>query len=384
MKIIINEIKKIFNLKMLSLFFIGSIIFYQMFIAFDIDVFPNGRPTLDNYNIMVQMIKDYGNEMNKSEFDHFKNIYKEKLAQADEFLSNNKDFNGVGVYSYEDYLKEEDIKQGERNEEFNDVMWKYLEKEEGTIFWELQEFDRLISEYNGREDYYKTNFGDNTKYEDRINEIIDNKDNESIFSWVVFENYNNLIRNLGICIIIGITFMLTPLFLQDKKNKIDYIQYSSKHGRKLFNSKLVAGCISALIITTIEVTAFLILYRANNTSMFFSSNISSLFNNIFWFDITFIQYIILTIVCIYIISLITAFLSMFISSKVNSYILGIGIQVPTLFILCSLTKGYLVNNLFVIYMPKYLVLFTYLILIIMVVATITISHKKEGIRDIKN
>ena len=76
MRIIINEIKKIFNLKMTSILILGTILFYQMFISFDINVFPNGRPSLDLYNITVQMIKDYGNEMDQIEFQHFKNIYK--------------------------------------------------------------------------------------------------------------------------------------------------------------------------------------------------------------------------------------------------------------------------------------------------------------------
>lgn len=383
MRIIINEIKKIFSFKMICLLILGSTIIYKMFISFDIDYFPNGRPTLDEYNIMVQMIKDYGHEMNETELKHLKNIYKEKLIEADEFLSNNKNFNEVGIYSYEDYENaNEKSSFKEENQKLNDIKWDYLGREEGTIFWELQTFPNLISLYEGRNNYYSENLNENQ--EKRINKIIENKENESILPWVVFDNYNDLIRFSAACIVIGITFMLTPLFLRDKKDKVEYLQYSSKHGRKLFKSKLIAGLISALIITSIEIIICFILYRGNNTSMFFESNINSIFNDRFWFNITFIQYIILTVISIYIISIIVAFISMFISSKVNSYIAAIGVQVPTLFATCGLTAGVLVNNLFILYIPKYLALSIYLALIIITVTITLLSIRKVKVMDINN
>ena len=60
---------------MITLLIIGSAIFYQLFISFEIEFFPNGRPKLDIYNIMVQMIDNYGHEMDEIEFQNFKNIY---------------------------------------------------------------------------------------------------------------------------------------------------------------------------------------------------------------------------------------------------------------------------------------------------------------------
>lgn len=384
MRIIINEMKKIFSLKMVCLLIIGSAIFYQMFISFEIETFPNGRPALDVYNIMAQMIEDYGNEMDETELQQFKNVYKEKLEEADELLSNNKDFNGVGVYSYEDYQNtSEKSFFEETNEKFDEVMWDYLlNREEGTVFWELQEFPNIIELYEERDDY--SDSIDGKKYEERINDINENNENESILTRVVFYNYNNIIRYLGLCIVLGIAFMLTPLFLKDKMSKVEYLQQSSKHGRRLFKSKLIAGLISALIITTLELIICFILYSGNNTSMFFGSNINSVFNFSFWFSLTFIQYIIITVISIYIISIIAAFITMFISSQVNSYIAGIGTQVPALFIIGGATLGVLLNNLFAMYMPKYLFLVIYIILIVITCILVMRIFRKEKIRDILN
>ena len=50
-------------------------------LSFEIDYFPNGRPVLDEYN----MIYDYGHGMDETEFEDFKNIYEEKLKEVDQW-----------------------------------------------------------------------------------------------------------------------------------------------------------------------------------------------------------------------------------------------------------------------------------------------------------
>ena len=73
---------------------------------------------------------------------------------------------------------------------------------------------------------------------------------------------------------------------------------------------------------------------------------------------------------------------MFISNKANSYIASIGIQVPTLFAIIGLTTSCLLNNLFVLYIPKYLSLVIYLVLIGITVIITMRAIKKEKIIDI--
>ena len=72
------------------------------------------------------------------------------------------------------------------------------------------------------------------------------------------------------------------------------------------------------------------------------------------------------------------------TNKVNNYISSIGIQVPTLFIIGGLTVGILLNNLFILYMPKYLALVIYLTLAIIAVIITKNSTKKERIVDVNN
>lgn len=382
--LIINEIKKIFKVKMLCFLIIGSFVFYEVFIAFHVKVFPNGILETNEYNIMVEMINNYGNEMNSKEFEDFKAIYKEMIIKADGFLSNNKDFNELGIYSYEDYLN---ISNMHGYDDFQKKAFSlkqdYLESEEGKILLNLHSFEYIIWCYEDKEDYTKVSL-DEAKYKIRTDEINRNKENESIISRVVFDNYNDLIIRFGVAISMAIAFMLTPIFLRDRKEKLEYIQYSSKCGRNLFKVKLRAGFISAFIITTIGIISLLLLYSLNNTSMFFKSNINSAFNRSYWLNLSFVEYIILTVVCTYIISSIVAFTTMFISRQAKDYVEAMELQGLVLSIIIILNIILLINKVFVMYLPKYLVISVYLFLTIVTLITTIRIGKKEKIKDVDN
>lgn len=377
MTIILKEIKKIFNWKMCLVLLLGSFFIYFLFIEFYIECFPNGRPETDTYNITVKMVNDYGQEMDEKEFEDFKNLYQEKLKQADSFLKNNQEFNNIGINSYEDYLNDNNINS---TKEFEDVYWNNLNSEEGTVFWEIQSMEGLIKKYERKDINRQHDKSDDQQ--ERFKSIVANKENISILDECIFWNYNDLIIGTAICIMIGIAFMLTPMFLKDKKNEVEYLQYTNKCGRKLFKSKLVVGFIAAMIITTLELLMLFVLYSKNNTSMFFQSNINSCFNREFWFNMTFLQYIILTVICTYILSIITAFISMFISSKVDNYIKGIGIQVPIMFILVEFTSHRLMDRLNIMYRNKFLVPVIYIVLSVGVISIVVFAVKREKDRAI--
>lgn len=388
MRIILNEIKKIFNWKMCIVLLMLTLLIYKMVTDFDIEVFPNGSGAIAAYNITTKMVEDYGNEMDEVEFIDFQRIHGEKISKADKFLSNNENFNRYGVYSYEDYQKIRDAKFGVSDKEFDEMYWDNLLSSDGDIFWELQTMPMYIGRYENREINNELGLSDdneskkNESRKKRIAKISKNEEYNSILSRDVFENYIRLIKGVAVSIIVGIAFMLTPLFIKDKRDKIEHLQYTSKRGRGLFKSKLIAGFISAMIITTVEVIIYSILYSTNNTSMFFKSNINSIFNNQFWFSMTFIQYIIMTLICVYIISIITAFISMFVSRKASNYVVGIGIQVPIVFILGKLILSLLLDNVGMLYKSKYLAFGVYIMLIISLAIIIYKVSKKEIIKEI--
>lgn len=380
MKVVLNEIKKIFSLKMVSVLMVISIIMYFLFISFYIEHFPNGRPELDYYNIGVEMINNYGEEMDEEEFEHFKDTYNKQVEEANRYLQSKKEFVDEGITTYEKF------KNMDQHVEKLYKLHSYIFfEEEVDLFWELDTRLRLIEDYEDKENFYKrTNVRANKKEKKRIQEIVNSESYESIFPYLIFINYDTLIKYVTMLVIISIIFMVSPIFLKDKLNKVNLLQYTSKNGRNLFKKKVASGLIASFIITTIQLLCFFIAYSFNNVEMFFNSNINSVFGTyLFWYDFTFIQYIVITVIAVYILSFVIGLIVMFISSIANNYITLIGVQAPIIFIISKLLP-LIIGRITCIYLPKYFIPITYFSLIIIGIILITIRWKKEKTLDIVN
>lgn len=380
MKVVLNEIKKIFSLKMVSVLMVISIIMYFLFISFYIEHFPNGRPELDYYNIGVEMINNYGEEMDEEEFEHFKDTYNKQVEEANRYLQSKKEFVDEGVTTYEKFKNmDQDI------EKLNNLHSYVFFEAKSDVFWQLQAREQLIEDYKHKDEWMRSTYETiNEKQEKRIKEIASSGNYESVFPYLIFENYNALIKYVAMLVIISIIFMVSPIFLKDKLNKINLLQYTSKNGRNLFKKKVLSGSIASFIITTIQLFCFFIAYSFNNVEMFFNSNINSVFGTyLFWYDLTFIQYIVITVIAVYILSFVIGLIVMFISSMVNNYITLIGVQIPIIFIISKLLPR-IIGRITDTYLSKYFIPIIYFSLIIIGIVLITIRWKKEKTLDIVN
>ncbi|MBA2872253.1 ABC-type multidrug transport system fused ATPase/permease subunit [Anoxybacillus calidus] len=362
MRIILYELKKLFQLKMVCLLFIISFIFYRHFIHFDLEHFPNGRPALDSYHISMEMIEQYGYQMNQEEFEHFKKVYEKERAAADAYLQARQEYVDAGLDTYEKFRTADIEKKQEIRKLTNQIMFV----DEVDLFWELQAREHLIEYYEYRNFLYSNmKFGDLPLTAEQKERIKDTIASGNIMSAEVFENYNSLIRHVAILIVISIMFMISPIFLQDRWNHVVFLQYSNKTGRKIFNLKLQTALIAAGFITTVQLGLFFILYRGNKVGMFLNANINSVFTHeVFWFELTFLQYILLTIVSIYILVFTLTIIVAVLSNRAPNYISVVGLQVPLAILLFVVVIDYLVVRITNIRLPIYFLPSAYVLLIL--------------------
>ncbi|KAB8125740.1 hypothetical protein F9U64_21830 [Gracilibacillus oryzae] len=358
MRIILNEIKKLFDWKVVALVLLLSFLFYQLFMDFEFSVFPNGRPTTDHYNIAKDMIAEYGQEMDETEFEDFKLTYQEEVEKANDYLQSREDAVAIGITTYEQF-RARDGHDEQASKLSSNIMF-----EEGVdVFWELQARESIIERYaNKKEDFSRSTAHINSEAWKQT--IIDGKYHHSILPGLVTDNYNNLIKMVAIWVVISVMIIVGRVFIVDQKNNVMLLQYTSKTGRLIFRKKVIAAVITTLLITTAYLAAFFAMYRTNETSDFFQSKVWS-FDNSYqsWFNLTFLQYIILTVIGIYLLALISGVLSTILSRYMSAYITLIGSQVPIVVILVYLIGEYLIYNIASIHDPKLLPFITYTILI---------------------
>lgn len=377
MQILLHEIKKVFSWKILLLLLFVNGILSFLLIEFDIKYFPNGRPALDSYRIGVEMIEKYGTHMDEDEFADFKKTYEVQLEEANHYLQTRKEFVDAGMGTYEDF------RNYDRNNKEQDVLYdKVIFKEPVDILWELEERSRLIENYESKETSLEHHMEDaNTKQKLRFNELIE-AGHYPVYPEVAFANFKSFICNVAITIIFSVVLVLSPIFIQDRSGRLLDLQYTAKKGRNLYKTKVAAGLISTFIVITTLLITYFGFYSLNHTSMFFGVPIHMFRGDFYWYDPTFFQYIVLTVVAIYILGFVFALLAMSFSSIMSNTIALIGIQIPFVIIMIKYGVFYMMRHIISIWVPKWVVPTSYSVMLVVSVVFIVLLWKRENKRDI--
>lgn len=389
MRIIINELKKIFNVTNVLVLLVASFLIWNLFIYFEIEYFPNGQPHTQHYNNAVTMLNRYGTSMDEKEYEDYKKIREDKEKEATNYLLNDKDARSLEISTYDELraiIQKENRTAGEKK--IDDLYSKIMFEENIGVFWDLEAIDYEMGRYEDKKFWVGLGQqGMNENVLERQREVINSEQVNSPLNFVILRNYNNLILSVTTLILISVAIMISPIFSNDNRNKVNYLQYSSKVGRKLFKKKIIAGVISSLVIVTMQLGIFFTIYKSNNTLMFWDCSINSVFSDaLSWFDLTFGQYIMLSVIITYIVALGYSAIVMFVSSKVNSYIALIGIQIPILFVLQPALSD--IMDIMAlgtsVYVPKYTLPIILVIVGVVGVGLMILAYRKECNKDIKN
>ncbi|MFC7370749.1 hypothetical protein ACFQPF_03575 [Fictibacillus iocasae] len=379
MRIIWNELKKIMSLKIMLLLVLVSIIFYQLYIVFDFKVFPNGRPARDEFKVGEEMAAKYGLSMDKKDFADFKKVYEQRVGDATEYLQSQPDMKAAGMGTYEEF-GEADLEDEKKYALHSKVMFE----DEVDVIWELEAREYLIDLYEHPEHYGSYSIELNEKQSKRVDTLLVNGDAYANFIHMVFENYKNLSGNLAILILISVMIVVTPLYMADRRNNMNLLQYTMKVGRPLFYKKLAAAFIAVMSVMTVQFLVFFYMYRGNDTAQFMDQKVSSIFSFfVSWWDLTFLQYIILSVISMYSMGIAVLLIVAFISSTAPNYMTNIGLQIPLagLFIIWGI--DYLVKDLTTIHLSKAFLPATLAGILLISGTLFLFKWKKERMADVQ-
>ena len=144
----------------------------------------------------------------------------------------------------------------------------------------------------------------------------------------------------------------------------------------------MAGLITSIMMITVLLVVYMSIYSLNNTSMYFNIPVHMFIADHYWYDPTFFQYILLTIMAIYVLGIVTSLVAMSFSSIVPNFITLIGVQVPYVFVMLTLVLGYLLNKIISIWLPQWIVPTSYGVLLMVSIISIILLWKRERRRNI--
>ncbi|MBY0122897.1 hypothetical protein [Bacillus sp. S/N-304-OC-R1] len=377
MQILLLEIKKILNWKILLAVAFVNLILYYFLIDFDIKYFPNGRSALESYKIGAEMVEEYGTNLNETEKNDFKKKYKEEVQKADEFIQGREDFKEAGILSYKDF---------QNIDFFDETLGKFRDKvffdENVDLFLQLQERERILEFHDDNELIIEKKIGRADPIGQKHLDELKMTGQIDLYPEVSFWNFQSIISNIAIAVLMSVVLVISPVLLSDRTKNVVDLQYPSKIGRTILRKKFFAGFISAFIVMSVLLAVYLSLYSLNNPVIFFEIPINSFIGQWHWYNLTFFQYIILSIMAIYVLGFLLTFISMGISNLVPSFIALIGVQVPIISALLIFGIPYLLNFIINMWLPIWLVPTLYIVLIIIVIVFVAFLWKRENKLDI--
>lgn len=339
MKLFFYEVRKIFSWKLLLLILLVNVLLFKLLIEFDLDYFPNGRPTGDHFGIEQQIIPMFGAEWDEEELSELQGMYDAEVADADAYLANDPEAVAVGMDSYEKF-KNYDY-ENEEQKAYHDKI--FFDSDE-DFPWRLQTYEWYFTEYQSREESIITYMNDVSEgQKKRLQQLLDEK-RFAFYSDVVTNNFKTYKTSIAIAIFVSIAILISPIFIRDKIANVQPLQYSSAKGRKLYRTKWFAGLFSGTLLTAILLLFYMALYGTNDTHLHFDLPLTSFGWNYHWYDITFWQYIILSVIVIFILSVVLTVLTMAISSIVPNRIVLIGVQIGVQFLMIAVGATYVVQH----------------------------------------
>ena len=371
------EMKKIFSWKIVTLIVFVNVLLYWLLFEFYIEYFPNGRPWGDIFTIEQQIIPKYGADIDEEEYKDIVATYEKEVEKANTFLANDPDAIAVGMTTYEAFRNYDH--ETEAKSEYRDSIIFHSNED---FPWVLQAWESLIEIYDYRIVGLEREIETSTGVRQQRFEQLLNEEKYDFYSSVVQDNFTEIKRYIAIIVFISIAILISPVFLRDQLTVVVPLQYSSKKGRNLYRTKWLAGLVSTMLLTVGLLALYLALYATNNTSSHFDLPLYSLGWNVSWYDMTFFQYIILSVVAIFVSAMLLGVLSMAISTVVRNTIVLIGIQIVVLFVMIAGVSTYMIADIISIWHAKWLVPVGYLLLTASSVMVARFVWRRELRRDI--
>lgn len=375
MRLFYYELKKILNWKVILLLLFVNYIIYTVFISFELNNFPNGRPKVDIFKIEKQLIPQYGSKMVVSDYKDMQKRLKNEIEIANTYLANDPEAVKLHMNTYDKYANIDHENEAENN--FSD---KVVFERNEDFPWRIQAYNSLFDLQNDVKLLHNDDMVLKNQKK-RIKQLIEEK-KFYVYSELVPEHFKFYMILVASTLFISILIVISPVFLRDRKAIVLPLQYTSKIGRSIYGRKLFASIVAMLLITIILLGIYSLLYLTLHTAPYFSIYLYAFELTNSWYDITFLQFILLTLVLLLLYTLLLNFITMVISSLVNSYATLIAIQIITIFCSIYFIAYFAIADSISIQFPQIFMPLLWSILTIVVVSLVYYMIKREGERDI--
>ncbi|MFP9130433.1 hypothetical protein [Niallia sp. BSM11] len=294
---------------------------------------------MDQFQMEQQLIPKFGAEINEAEFSELQEMYKKEIVRADAYLANDSEAVEAGMESYVKFNNYDN-----HNEQQSAYRDKLFFNSKADFPWQLQAYEWYLNEHQSKEETLIAEMQEAPAAQsNRMQQLLD-EEKFAVYTDIVTDNFKSYKTTVAIVIFISIAILISQVFIRDTRASVVPLQYACKKGRTVYQTKWIAGLLSGILLTVVLLSFYMMLYMKNDTKSHFDLPLTAFGWNYYWYDITFWQYILLSVGIIFMLSVILTILTMAISSLVPNMIVLIASQIVVQFIMIAGGATVIVRN----------------------------------------
>lgn len=306
MRLLLQELRKIWRPGILAVLVLLGALYYHTFLSFEIQYFPNGIYDAAQLELAAGWAARYGPTIEPAELAGLK-LQREEAAEAfRKAVAARPECAGAGITDYESYLayRDETYQAAERNGGQVDMERERLIQQTAgsTNYALLQELDTFLRMYAQQEAGIPAHLG--YRGEDDPPELrrlsLARADSVAAGGWRhgflpigVLDATGNYCRGLAVWMLLSTVLLLSPVLVRDRLSRMRSLQWASRQGRRILTVQMAAALLSGCLLPALNLAVFGGIFLGCNGVLAFKD--CGLFSvwalQIPWFDWTYGQYL---------------------------------------------------------------------------------------------
>ena len=354
------ELKKIWNPMLILVLILLGVLYYFLFCRFYIVYFKNGATTRAAFDLSAGWAETYGPTLETEERAALDGQLTMEYDRFEDFVPADDRAAQFGIVDwdsfddfYQNYFDSARERGGEWEEEKERVIGLIVNN---SNYHEIVFLHQTIESYDDLENNIPAHFnyrgvGDSatllTKKLARIDEITDSEMVHGYLPVSVIDNTWSYAARMAVWCVLSVILLLSPTLVRDRLRRTRSLQWTSRKGRRIWNTQLLAAGISAIALTALNMIAYTLPFLAQGPLIFKDFRLFSfLWSGIPWVDWTYGRYLIVLAVMIFLLNIIAAGFTVTLSQYSGHYIAMLLKALPLFAVMAYISADVLLDRSF--------------------------------------
>lgn len=331
MRLLAWELRKIWRPGILAAILLLGAVYYWMFPEFYIEYFCNGPAERAQFQLASQWVEMYGPTLEPEERGSLDGQLAEEIEVFDQQIAAIPEVAEAGLTDYESFDQfREDYLNGARDGGGQaDMDMEYLLSRVygGTNWYVIRELEQTMETYDTQDEHLalvisnREEQGDPEAMIQREEQLAEPERAHALLPFSVKESTREYGRDLAVWCVLSIVLLLSPTLVRDRLRRTRAMQWTSRRGRSILTTQIMAAMSSALVLTVVNLVVYAIPFLAQEPLRFRHCGLDGIWEwGSPWFDWTYGTYLVVLAGLILALSLAAAGLTVFLSQYSGSYI----------------------------------------------------------------